>query len=205
MRLLLLLALAGATDSAVAADDGDRALGGFASPASPASSASQQPAAARGRPPDALEWERRLRGADRLGPRPLPAQDMLLVDAARAGDDKRVRALLAGGAPIDRRAEDGFTALGAAAFAGRRSTVRLLLRAGADPATRGAGGQTALHLAAVAGQTEVLDDMLRRGVDIEVLNGSRESALDVAAAAGQDAVLALLLAAGAAAQRAGRR
>jgi len=181
--------------ASVHAEDEDRALSAFLRPR----------ALPRGAAVDAIEWERRLRPADSLGPPPPRASDIALVPAARAGQDERVRELLKRGADPDRIGDDGTTALGAAAFAGRRSTVRLLLRAGADPARFGASGQTALHLAALTGQTGVLDELLRAGVDLELLNRQRESALDVAAAAGNEPALDRLLAAGADSTRAGRR
>jgi len=181
--------------ASVHAEDEDRALSAFLRPR----------ALPRGAAVDAIEWERRLRPADSLGPPPPRASDIALVPAARAGQDELVRELVKHGADLDRIGDDGFTALGAAAFAGRRSTVRLLLRAGADVQRHGASGQTALHLAALAGQPDTLDELLRAGVDIELLNRQRESALDVAAAFGSEAVMDRLLAAGADSSRAGRR
>jgi len=177
------------------AEDENRALQGFVKPQ----------LAARTAPPDALEWERRLRSPAQMAPRSPRADDAELVAAARAGLDDRVRALIKRGAEIDRIGDDGFTPLGAAGFEGRRSTVRLLLRAGADATRLGASGQTALHLAAVAGRLEVIDELLRAGVGVELLNRQRESALDVAAAAGRQEAMERLLAAGADATRAGQR
>lgn len=133
------------------------------------------------------------------------AQGHVLVLAARAGQDDLLRTLLRQGAEIDRRGEDGLTALGAAALAGQRSTVRLLLRAGADPRLGGAGGQTALHLASVSGRTDMVDEMLRGGVPVDLLNRHRETALDVAANAGQIEVMDRLLKAGADTTQAGQR
>jgi len=188
--------LAGMASTAAAQDD-DRALAPFVRATT---------AGVRGSAVDAIEWERRLRAAQALGPRPGSVHDRFgLVAAARAGQDERVRELLRRGAEVDGLDEQGFTALGAAAWAGRRSTVRVLVRAGADARRLGASGQTALHLAAIAGQVAVIDELLRLKVDVELLNRQNESALDAAAAIGQQDAMTPLLAAGADTQRAGQR
>ncbi len=227
-RALTLLLLAACAPAA--AQEGDRALAGFARPAA---------SAPRSAPANSMEWERRLRAPERLGPLPLRAPDAALLEAARqarwaevlqlvkagaahvnarderggqvlalaarAGEDEVVRQLIERGAELDRIGEDGFTALGAAAFTGRRTTVRLLLRAGADPQRWGATGQTALHTAVLGGHVPVLQEMLRGGVDIEMLNRRRQSAFDLAGAVGQWEATNLLAAAGANSTRAGRR
>jgi len=191
-----------------------------------------------------LEWDRRLRAADRLGPVPLRPVDQAMLAAARAGrwadvlawlkptdaatpaahgnatdaagghalvlaaaagQDAVLRALLQRGADIERRGDDGFTALGAAAFQGQRSAVRLLLRAGADPRRLGATGQTALHLASTAGRLDVVLALLQAGVPTDLLNAHRETALDLAAAVDQTDVMDLLIQGGADLLMAGRR
>jgi uncharacterized protein len=129
----------------------------------------------------------------------------VLVMASRAGQDDLLRELIKRGAELDRVGDDGFTALGAAAFAGQRSSVRLLLLAGAVPERQGASGQTALHLASLAGQLGVIEEMLRLKVNLETLNRQRETALDVAASAGQQEVMGRLIEAGADANSAGQR
>jgi ankyrin repeat protein len=178
------------------AQDDDRALTSFV----------RAPVAApRAAPVDAVQWETRLRSATSMGPRPTRQLEAGLITSARKGQDERVRQLLQRGATIDHRGEDGFTALGAAAFAGQRSTVRLLMLAGADFQRLSSSGQTALHLASLAGQLAVVDELLRLKVNVESLNRQRETALDVAANAGQLSVMSRLLEAGADATAAGRR
>lgn len=189
--------LLGALSGPAPAQDADTALAALAKP--------RPSATLRTAPPDALEWERRLRSANSFGPARARAIDAELAVAARAGQDERVRELLRRGGDPDLVGDDGFTALGAAAFSGRRSTVRLLLLAGADVRRLGASGQTALHLACIAGRVEVLQEFLRLDVDIELLNRQGESALDLAAVAGRQDVMEQLLQAGADARRAGRR
>ncbi|MDH4391505.1 MAG: ankyrin repeat domain-containing protein [Aquabacterium sp.] len=220
----------------VAAEEADRALQALLPPA--------KAAPERAEPLLKLEWDRRLRTADRLGPVPLRPTDQALLAAARAGrwdevlalqkptdsatpaadgnatdpagshalvlaaaagQDAVLRALLQRGADIERRGDNGFTALGAAAFWGHRSAVRLLLRAGADPTRLGATGQTALHLASTAGHAGVVGALLQAGVPTDLLNAQRETALDLAAAANQAGVMDLLIQGGADLLMAGRR
>lgn len=228
LALLAPLALLG---SATAwAQDNDRALAGFAraAPAAPRGQAVDRleweqrlRAPDRFGPPHLREADRALLAAARAG-RWAEALELVksgradanardaagghvLVHAARAGQDELLGELIKRGAELDRIGDDGFTALGAAAFAGRRSSVRLLVRAGADATRWGATGQAALHLAAIAGQIGVIDELLRLKVDIEGLNRQRESALDVAAGVGQQDSLGRLLEAGADPMLAGQR
>lgn len=128
-----------------------------------------------------------------------------LALAAAAGRDTVVRLLLDGGADLERRGHDGFTALGAAAWQGQRSTVRLLLHAGADPHRLGSSGHAALHLAALAGHADLVQDLLAAGVPVDLLNARRETPLDLAAEAGLQPVMDLLIRRGADLTMAGRR
>ncbi len=125
--------------------------------------------------------------------------------AAAGAQDDLLREMLRRGAVLDRTGEDGFTALGAAAWRGHRSTVRLLARAGADLATWGHNGHPPLHLAALAGHASVVEDLIALGSPVEGLNRARETALDVAASTNQEAVLDLLIRVGADMTKAGRR
>lgn len=234
-------ALLAATWQPASAEEADRALQALLPPAT---TAAARAGLDRAEPVPRLEWDRRLRPADRLGPVPLRPADLALLAAARAGrwaevlalltpadrampaahgnaadaagghalvlaaaagQDAVLRALLQRGADIERRGDNGFTALGAAAFWGHRSAVRLLLRAGADPTRLGATGQTALHLASTAGHADVVGALLQAGVPTDLLNAQRETALDLAAAANQSVVMDLLIQGGADLLMAGRR
>jgi hypothetical protein len=212
------------------AESDDRALAGFAraAPAAPRGQAVDRleweqrlRAPDRFGPPPLREADRALLSAARAG-RWAEALELVktglahpnardaagghvLVYAARAGQDELLREMIKRGAELERVGDDGFTALGAAAFEGRRSSVRLLVRAGADATRWGSTGQAPLHLAAMTGQLGVIDELLRLKVDIEVLNRQRESALDVASGAGQQESLGRLLDAGADPLLAGQR
>jgi hypothetical protein len=65
-----------------------------------------------------------------------------------------VAALLAAGADVHARNEEGTMPLHAAAYCGAAGTVRTLLAAGADPTARDAAGRTAAEVAAVGAYVE---------------------------------------------------
>src|SRR5258707_15399163 len=74
-----------------------------------------------------------------------------LVDAAREGDGKAIRALLQQRVDVNAQDPDGTTALHWAAHRGDLATVDLLLRAGARATALNAFGITPLTLAAENG------------------------------------------------------
>jgi ankyrin repeat protein len=78
-----------------------------------------------------------------------------LVEAARAGDAKRVRALLDGGADVNAFGNGRTTALMAAAEAGSEEVARVLIERKADANLRNAKGQTAAEIAEASGRTRL--------------------------------------------------
>jgi len=84
-------------------------------------------------------------------PARLDRADPPLVEAARAGDVKRVRALLDGGADVNAFGNGRTTALMAAAEAGSEDVARLLIERKADANLRNAKGETAAEIAGAAG------------------------------------------------------
>lgn len=126
--------------------------------------------------------------------------------AALAGDLKAVRSLLAAGARVSDRVEDGTseyasvlhgdTALHLAAAGGFAPVVKALLDAGADVNATNGIGQTALHNAVWESQRGVVGLLLKRGArtDIQSVDGPP---LFCAAVKGDAETAALLLAAGA--------
>lgn len=163
---------------------------------------SPQPvAAARGAPVLRLEWERRLRPADRLGPTPQRPQDQALLTAARSGQWDTVLALLqpgAASAPAHGNTADevGGHALVLAAAACQVAVVRALLQQGADIERRSDTGFTALGAAAFHGHLACVRLLLRAGADPGRLGATGQTALHLASASGQVAVLDALLRAG---------
>ena len=99
---------------------------------------------------------------------PQPAEterpDPPLVDAARAGDTRRVRTLLDGGADINAFGGGRTTALIAAAEAGREDVVRLLVERNADANLRNARGQTAAEVAEASGHGRLRSLLERKEV-----------------------------------------
>jgi hypothetical protein len=84
-----------------------------------------------------------------------------LLEAARAGDEARVRVMLppAGVAEGDGPPgeADGLTPLMAAAAGGHEAVVELLLERGADPAQRDGQGRAAAAHARAAGHLDLAD------------------------------------------------
>lgn len=78
-----------------------------------------------------------------------------LILAARDGDVALVGELLDGGADVNARLADGWTALMVAALHNHLDLADFLLRMGADPRAKTVTGWTALSIAARKGYTEI--------------------------------------------------
>lgn len=185
LRLLASALVAGLTASPAQAEDEDRTLRPFARSTA---------AAARGAPVDVLEWERRTRAPDRLGPTPLRAGDLAMLAAARGGRWTEVQDLVKSGkAAVNARDDRGAHVLVMAARAGQDELVRELLRRGADPDRVGEDGFTALGAAAAAGRRSTVRLLVLAGADPQRWGASGQTALHLAALGGQPEVLAELL------------
>ncbi len=117
-----------------------------------------------------------------------------LADAARRQDGAALRALLRGGADVDRPQGDGATALHWAAYRDDVEAVRLLLTAGAavDPAN--ALGVTPLWLAANNGSPAVVEALLAAGADPDRALPAGETPLMTASRTGSAGAVRALLA-----------
>ena len=91
-----------------------------------------------------------------------------LFRATQDGEVNTVRALLDGGADINRRNETGLTPLILAAMKNHKELVQLLVDRGADANARNSKGETALTLAARDGHPEIAQTLLRKGADVNV-------------------------------------
>jgi uncharacterized protein len=84
-----------------------------------------------------------------------------LLQAARAGDETRVRALLPPASAPEQRGPSGtpggVTPLMAAAAGGHEAVVKLLLNHGADPALRDERGRSAAAYARAEGYTHLAE------------------------------------------------
>lgn len=100
-----------------------------------------------------------------------------LVDAARAAQPEKVRALLASGTKVDDRSVDNTTALHWAAHNEDPALVKMLLKAGASPNARNDYGATPLSEAATVANTAILKLLLAAGADVESANDDGQTAL----------------------------
>jgi ankyrin repeat protein len=126
------------------------------------------------------------------GAAPAGAQ-VAIVDAIKAGDAARVRALIDTRADVNAAQPDGTTPLHWAVDRDRSDIVQMLIRAGANVKAANRYGATALWLAALNGNAKTIAILLEAGADARSANGDGETALMVAARTGRvDAVNALL-------------
>ena len=99
-------------------------------------------------------------------PAPATAKDVAptaipLLDAARTGNTTALQELLAQGAPINARDDNGNTALMLAVRYRHATTVRKLLDLGADTGLRNHEGLTALQIAQQMGFADIAETLLR--------------------------------------------
>jgi uncharacterized protein len=120
-----------------------------------------------------------------------------LVDAVKAGDTARVRALIDTRVDVNATQADGTTALHWAVDLDRPEVVQMLIRAGANVKTANRYGATPLWLASVNGSPKTLAMLLEAGADVGAINGDGETALMVAARTGKADAVNMLLARGA--------
>ncbi len=106
-----------------------------------------------------------------------PSNGMLLVAAAKAGNEAIVEALINAGADVNLRHPGCRTALMHAAELGMTKTVERLLAAGAHVNATLDKGHTALMWACSEGHAEVVRLLLDAGANIEIRNGANMTAL----------------------------
>ena len=120
-----------------------------------------------------------------------------IVDAIKAGDTARVRALIDTRADVNAAQADGTTPLHWAVDRDRPDIVQMLIRAGADVKASNRYGATPLWLASINGNVKTVAMLLEAGADASSANGDGETALMVAARTGKAEVVTLLLTRGA--------
>lgn len=92
--------------------------------------------------------------------------NQVLIEAAKQGELEKVKSLLDGGADINGKDKNGFTALMWASSKGHLEIVKLLLDKGADINARHSHGDIALIMASSEGHLEVVRLLLNNGSDI---------------------------------------
>jgi ankyrin repeat protein/ribosomal protein L7/L12 len=117
-----------------------------------------------------------------------------LPAAARAGDVKRVKALLAQGADVEAKDQHGNPAIVAAAIGGSHEVIELLTTRGANVNARDAQGETALMEAAFNGHYIAVEQLLVHGYADATLKDQRgQTALYWAVAGGHSDIFGKLL------------
>jgi hypothetical protein len=171
--------------TAAGAEDTDPALAGFRKRPAPA---------VREAPPDALEWERRLRVSNSFGPPDLRPVDAALLTAARQARWTDVQQLLkSAGAQANARDALGGHVLVLAARAGQDALLRDMLQRGAEIDRVGEDGFTALGAAAFAGRRSTVRLLLLAGAEPQRWGASGQTALHLATVAGHVDVVEELL------------
>lgn len=112
--------------------------------------------------------------------------------AAYEGDADLVRLLLAHGADLGVRNNEGWDPIIFAVFKGRTECVRVLLEAGADANRRTPTGSTLLMVAAMFGHTDIIRALVAAGADMHASNPDGYTALYLAESKNQPTAAALL-------------
>ena len=114
------------------------------------------------------------------------------IAAAKNGDIKNVRELLANGADVDAKDKDGETALHWAACSGKVDIATFLIENGADVDAKSNYGKTALHWAAFFGHVDVAKILIENGVNVNVKNKNNDTAVEVAIRYGHHQIAELI-------------
>lgn len=120
-----------------------------------------------------------------------------LNDAVERGDAAAVQTLLANGADVNAKKNDGWTALLLASRNGNLEVVQALLTNGANVNAQSTYGWTALLLASKQKHRQVVQALLAKGADVNARDKTGETALMWASRFGDREMVQMLLAKGA--------
>jgi ankyrin repeat protein len=123
--------------------------------------------------------------------------DLRLIEAAKGGDAKAVRALLAQHVSLNSVEADGSTALHEAAHSDNLEIADVLIAAGADVKAATRYNITPLSLACSNGSAAMIERLLKAGADPNSVSEEGQTALMTAALTGKVDAVKLLLAHGA--------
>ena len=133
-----------------------------------------------------------------LAPSPTQGElDDALLGAVAVASPELVRRLLAAGASVQTRMQDGTTPLMRAAASDRTETVEVLIAAGSELDAVGPLGWTAVHVATINGCLTTLRVLLGAGANVHVRQDGDYDPLMYAAEGGRPGAVDLLLAHGA--------
>ena len=105
--------------------------------------------------------------------------------------------LIANGADVNAKRDDGETPLHQAASKGRKKIIELLITKGADVSAKSDRGWTPLHQAADNGHKEVVELLIDKGADVNAMSDIGRTPLYWAADSGYKEIIELLIAKGA--------
>jgi uncharacterized protein len=128
---------------------------------------------------------------------PAASVDLRLIQAARSGDAKVVRSLLARHIPLNASESDGSTALHAAVRSDNLEIADILIAAGADVKAASRYNITPLSLACGNGSAAMIEHLLKAGADPNSTSEEGQTALMTAALTGKVEAVKTLLARGA--------
>lgn len=120
----------------------------------------------------------------KFGPQEQNKLSAELIKAAKKGDTQAAEELIAKGADMNAKDNDGHTVLMGAAVRGNTKIAELLIANGADVNARNNSDDTALMLAALNGHTETAEMLINKGADLDARNNRSDTALTWAALQG---------------------
>jgi ankyrin repeat protein len=120
-------------------------------------------------------------------------QNLELLEAARQGDEDKVRGLISRNVNITITDAQGRNALYLASEAGHTSISKLLLEKGVDIHAKSSDGYTALFMAISAGHVAIVKLLFENGEATDAKSGSGDLPLSFAIGVGRTAVVELLL------------
>lgn len=107
-------------------------------------------------------------------------------------DKSKVEMLLSGGADVNAKNRDGWTALMWASWYGHKDVVSLLLANGADVNAKDSNGRTALMWASINGHKDVVSLLIANGADVNAKDKWGQTALMLASYRGHKDIVELL-------------
>ncbi|MBO9666757.1 MAG: ankyrin repeat domain-containing protein [Bdellovibrio sp.] len=116
-----------------------------------------------------------------------------LLNAAAAGDNKKVASLLKNKSNLNAKDAGGNTALMLAISNDHKDTAKLILEKNPDVNIKNQEGETALFAALVSDKADIAKTLIEQGASLEDVGGEGESALFMAATTNQTDIMEIVL------------